>query len=291
MTNNPSAESPFLSASLDSNQVRAGDRVDGSTLGSLPGFDPTMFHHRWTTNSTVHGEPMQFAVSRHLARLVAIILVDTTASHEEAKAKFEKILANKPMLENCAPLLNASVDVLDRSVTGLADATAKVRSVWERELAPRSLNSDEALAVIIAVSEQSCKRMLYELFRPPRTGPGMSRIGQEHLDCMSTVFGQRGDVEEIGIVLTRGRFSWVLEKALQQAHREYQALDLAMRARAIPDSIVNCAAKVELHQRHSQCPEYSSFKITPQGFRDAYIKASFDYGLVYAKDLRAKRQQ
>lgn len=291
MTNNPRSESPFISVSLDCNQGCVGDRVESPTLGSLPGFDPTMLHYRWTVNSSVHGEPMKFAVSRHLARVGATILVAMTDSDEQAQATFDGILKNKPTLENYAPLLNATVDVLDRSVTSLKDATAKVLSVWEREIAPLPLASNEALGLIIAVSEQSCKCMLDELFQPPRLGHGMSRIGQEDLDCMSTVFGQRGDVKKIEISLTRGRFSWVLKKALQQVDEEYRALDLAMRARGIPDSIANSAAQVELCERHLQYPQDSSFKITPQGFRDAYVRANFDYALVYAKELRPKSSQ
>jgi hypothetical protein len=284
-----SQSSAFISVSLGVEEPFEGMRVRGAAAAGGLESDPTMLHPRWVIDSPVMQEPMKFAVTRYLSRLAGQILKETTASEEQARAKLEVMVGSKLPLSHLVPLINMTVDVLnDRNLTGLSDATEKVQAAWESTLAPVPITSDDALRLLVAVNEQSCRSMLAELFQPPKAGPGMTRIGQKDLDCMSTVFGQQGNIESIYIALTRGRLSKVLREALGHAQDEYQALDLRMRSRGIAESVSCAAARVDLRELGSDKSKHSVFKITPEGFKDAYIKASFEYVLKYARGLPPK---
>lgn len=288
---NTSQSSAFISMSLGGEGSFDEMRVRGAATSGGQDYDASMLHPRWVIDSPVMQEPMKFAVSRYLSRLVGNILKETTASDEQARVKLEAITDSKILPDNFVALINMTVEVLnDRNLTGLSDATEKVEAAWESVLASVQITSDDALRVLVAVNEQSCKSMLAELFQPPKAGPGMTRIGQEDLDCMSTVFGQQGNVESITIALTRGRLSRVLRKALEHAQEDYQALDLRMRDRGMPESLIHTAARVDLRELHPDKPKESVFKITPEGFKDAYVRASFEYVLEYARDLRPKKE-
>jgi hypothetical protein len=141
----------------------------------------------------------------------------------------------------------------------------------------------ERLALTTALMQETVRRMFSEMLDAPQDRHSLMSVSGDL--SMKTVFGIRGQVEEMSMTMIRGHLSHYFQEALSEAQGKYQEKKATLRAGgAIPADQV---FEFTLTEKQTDQEKTTTFKTTKEDLVTSYRAALLRYASTgYADRVR-----
>jgi len=242
---------------------------------------PVGDHPLWKDDGKAAGtspESVQTGTLRQVTRVIGRHLAETTPSRTEAVQAVAQVVSQGTKLANLDPLLYGVVEKVTTSAN-FTNATNRLHNHLQATM--QGLSPSERLTVLVGLCRGAFDKMIDCQLSKPQNG--FQRVNGDR--TMHTVFGVRGEVVSLDLQLLQGKLAGSLLRELSAHSRKYQAEKARLpSSRALHD---DTGFHVTLHVGKKVRED---FKVTANGFREAYFTALMEYASVTYADRERRAQ-
>lgn len=242
-------------------------------------------HPLWAQDAVTTGtqpESVQTGTLRQLCRVIGRLLADTTPNAQQSEEAVKQSMAKLVTLTNIDQLLHGTIETITKA-PHFNIATDKLTQHLRTSL--NGVSSAEQLDVLVGLCRGAFNKMIDHQFSAPSIG--RERVNGDQ--SMRTVFGFRGEVQQLELRFAQGALSRALRRQLREHSVSYHAAKEKLQGgEAIEDDSV---FQVTIYAG-SMSEEH--YKVTGRGFRYAYFSALMKYAAVDYADRergRARREE
>ena len=242
-------------------------------------------HPHWNADRITSGsypESTRTAMGRQFARVLGETLGANTNSNDESVKTLKEALISPVKILGADRYLYAAIEEVSGS-RGYDRATRNLAGYMDSALQGMSLS--ERLALTTALMQETVRRMFSEMLDAPKDMHSLMSVSGDL--SMKTVFGVRGQVEEMSMTMIRGYLSHYFQEALSEAQARYEEKKATLRGGgAIPADQV---FEFSLTEKHQEQAKTSTFKTTKEDLVKSYSAALLRYASTgYADRVRER---
>lgn len=240
-------------------------------------------HPHWDSDRITSGsspESTRTAMGRQFARVIGETLGKNTNSSNESLQTLKEALSSPITIMGADKYLYAAIEEVSGS-KGYDQATRNLAGYMDSAL--QGMPVSERLALTTALMQETVRRMFSEMLDAPQDRHSLMSVSGDL--SMKTVFGIRGQVEEMSMTMIRGHLSHYFQEALSEAQGKYQEKKATLRAGgAIPADQV---FEFTLTEKQTDQEKTTTFKTTKEDLVTSYRAALLRYASTgYADRVR-----
>lgn len=249
-------------------------------------FGRTSFNHpHWNADQITSGtypESTRTAMGRQFARVLGETLGTNTSSVRESVHMLKEALTSPTKVMGADRMLYAAIEEVSSS-RGSDRATRNLTAYMDSVV--QGLPLTQRLAIATALMRETVHRMFSEMLDAPKDLNSLMSVSGDL--SMKTVFGIRGQVEEMSMTMMRGYLSHYFKDALKEAQVNYEGQKATLRnGGAIPsDQVFEFALIVKERDQETT----TTFKTTKTDLIKSYSAALLRYASTgYADRVRER---